>query len=322
MAATATNVAFFGSRRLLPHLSRQTRVLSSPSPSPRSFSTSTPSSKWVTTEFVDEREKIALVKLERKPANALSLEFCEEISEAIRTLEEGGTATAMILSSGLESKIFSAGLDISTELYKPDLDRLPKFWSSFQQLFLDLYGSTKLTTIASLEGAAPAGGCMLALSCDYRIVDAAPGSKATIGLNESHLGIVAPPWMCQQYIDVLGHRNAELALLQGLLFRPHEALQVGLVDELFDPPPKSDQAAGQVGRSPLDLAAIRKAEEFARIPAGARAAVKELTRKPLVDSLVKDREKDVDFFCNFVTSEKVQVAIGRYLEALAARSKK
>jgi 3,2-trans-enoyl-CoA isomerase len=99
-------------------------------------------------------------------------------------------AQSMILASGLPS-IFSAGLDL-TELYKPDPSRLPKFWESFQQLYFDLYGS-RLATIAAMNGHAPGAGCMIALSCDYRIM-----SKGKIGLNESKLGICAPPWLGQQ----------------------------------------------------------------------------------------------------------------------------
>jgi enoyl-CoA hydratase/carnithine racemase len=42
-----------------------------------------------------------------------------------------------------------------------------------------------------LQGHSPAGGCLLALSCEYRVM---VGPKYTIGLNETQLGIVAPKW--------------------------------------------------------------------------------------------------------------------------------
>ena len=273
----------------------------------QSFSSSSSTqSPLVTTEHLPDDDRIALVKLHNGPANALSLEFCKALSETIQTLEHDGTTQAMILQSGLPNRIFSAGLDISKELHEPDENRLPEFWKAFQQVFLDLYGSQTLTTIACLEGPAPAGGCMLALSCDYRIAPAT-NPKAVIGLNESKLGIVAPPWMCRQYIDVLGHRQAELALMEGRLFPPPEALELGLVDELDDD---------------VQQAAIAKAQEFNKIPQSARAAVKQLTRKPLLDSLMKDRQQDIDFFCNFVTSHQAQAAIGRYLKAMAAGKSK
>ena len=75
-----------------------------------------------------------------------------------------------------------------------------------------------------MNGPAPAAGCMLALSCDYRIMTSSP--KASIGLNESQLGIVAPPWLCQMYIDTIGLRQAELALLEGTLWSPQDALKM------------------------------------------------------------------------------------------------
>lgn len=78
------------------------------------------------------------------------------------------------------------------EMHKPDPLRLRDFWTSFQELYLTLYGS-KLACIAAIEGHAPAAGCMLALSCDYRIMSQTIGhGTPTIGLNESKLGIVAP----------------------------------------------------------------------------------------------------------------------------------
>lgn len=42
------------------------------------------------------------------------------------------------------------------------------------------------------QGSSPAGGCLIALSCDYRIM--AENPKYVIGLNEAQLGIVAPFW--------------------------------------------------------------------------------------------------------------------------------
>ena len=288
-----------------------------------------PPSSWVTTTRLEEDDRIAVLELHRDPANALSLEFCREISGALSELKEDPDTTAVVVASSLPSRIFSAGLDAPTELYRPDPDRLPEFWRSFQLLFLDLYGCTELSTVAALEGPAPAAGCMLALSCDCRAMLRSPnpavGGGGPIGLNESHLGIVAPPWMCQQYIDVLGHRKAELALLAGTLFPPDQALEAGLVDELVVVEEEEDESnhrdgGSDDGISPTRRAAIAKAREFADIPAGARTAAKKLTRGPLVETLTRDRDKDIDFFCEFVTSDPVQESLGMYLEALAARS--
>jgi 3,2-trans-enoyl-CoA isomerase len=201
----------------------------------------------------------------------------------------------MVLCSSLET-IFCAGLDL-TELYKPDADRLPKFWESFQQVYIDLYGS-RLATVAAMAGHAPAAGCMLALSCDYRVM-----SGGSIGLNESKLGIIAPPWLAKQYIDTIGHRRAELALSLGTLYNHKEALAVGLVDDV-------------VQRANIVAHAKKQAAEWARIPPPARVAVKQLTRKAQIDNLLATREADTEHFCSFVTNDKAQRNLGAYLESM------
>jgi 3,2-trans-enoyl-CoA isomerase len=204
-----------------------------------------------------------------------------------------------VLSSSLSS-VFSAGLDL-TELYEPDPVRFPEFWKSFQQLYLDLYGS-RLATIAAINGHAPAAGCMLALSCDYRIM-----SAGNIGLNESKVGIVAPPWLGQQYIDTIGHRQAELTMSLGTLFSTQEALEIGLVDEV-------------VADNVVDIAKQR-AMDWVRIPPQARVAAKEFTRGRQINDMLKTRDFDTEQFCSFVSHKKVQKSLGSYLEQLAKRKK-
>ena len=147
---------------------------------------------------------------------------------------------------------------------------------------------------------------MLALSCDYRILSSHP--KAVIGLNESQLGIVAPPWLCQQYMDTIGHRHAELALLLGTLFAPPRALEIGLVDQVVE-------------QENVMAAAMQKAAEFVKIPQKARGAAKDLTRGPQIQKLKDHLDEDTEFFCNYVTVDDVQRTLGAYLEMLAKRSK-
>lgn len=75
------------------------------------------------------------------------------------------------------------------EMYKPDPEKVKLFWSTLQEVWLQLYGST-YPTAAAINGHSPAGGCLLALSCEYRVMC----PKLTIGLNETRLGIMAPEW--------------------------------------------------------------------------------------------------------------------------------
>ena len=53
-------------------------------------------------------------------------------------------------------------------------------------------GDELLASSLLLQGSSPAGGCLMSLTCDYRIM--ADNPRYSIGLNETQLGIVAPFW--------------------------------------------------------------------------------------------------------------------------------
>lgn len=262
----------------------------------------------------------------------------EAISTSIKQIEANPKVQSVIIASSNPS-IFSAGLDIA-ELVEPDKDRLPKFWNSLQQVYLDLYGS-RLATIAAIQGHAPAAGCMLAMACDYRIMcaghgdDEVDGKKRrkhvpTIGLNETQLGIAAPPWMGQLMVRTIGFRMAERALALGTLFQPTDALKVGLVDEVV-----SEQTAdvsdalmtlltegNEQVSNPLMQKAYREAALYAKIPPQARVASKMVTRSDCLQDMFATREADNDFFCGFIGQDEVQKNLKGYVEALKQKSKK
>lgn len=225
---------------------------------------------------------------------------CQAISATIKEVE-ASSAQGLVLASSAPT-ILSAGLDL-TELHNPDTERLPKFWKSFQQLFVDLYGSP-LATVAAIEGHAPAGGCMLSMASDYRIMGAGEGKNIPrIGLNETQFGIVAPPWMAELLLLTVGHREGEKALSLGTLYSPDEALNIGLVDEVV--PSEEVLARAQA-----------EAAKWAKIPSMARAASKSIPRQPLLEKLIKTAEADTKQFVAFTTNDAVQQHLGRYLESL------
>lgn len=66
------------------------------------------------------------------------------------------------------------------------------------------------------------------MCCDYRIMTA---GKPMIGLNETQLGIVAPTWFRDTFVNTIGHREAEKMLGLGLQVDATKAKAIGLVDE-------------------------------------------------------------------------------------------
>jgi len=255
---------------------------------------------------VEEGSKVATLILNRPPVNSLSLEMCAAISKSIKSIETKHPKVQALVLTSSNPSILSAGLDL-TEFLDPKLQqRLPLFWNSFQQLFLDLYGS-RLAVIGAIEGHAPAAGCMLAMACDYRIMAFDGGSDSgpvgRIGLNEAKFGIAAPPWLGSLMIRTIGFRKAEEALSLGKLYSPNEALQLGLVDRL-------------VGKDSVLDTSYEVATHWAKIPPQARVASKMLARKEHLDDLMSKREQDTEYACNFIRNDAVQAGLKAYLESL------
>lgn len=135
--------------------------------------------------YVEERKDkgYAVLRMNKPPVNSMSLELLTELNIQLDKLENDKDISGVILTSNLiTNKVYSAGLDIM-EMYQCKRDRCAHFWHTFQEFFIKLNGSNKVF-ISAINGHAPAGGCMIALCCDYRIMVNGP---YVIGLNESLL---------------------------------------------------------------------------------------------------------------------------------------
>ncbi|KAF6023865.1 ECI1 [Bugula neritina] len=250
---------------------------------------------------VDSSSGVATLKMQKPPVNSFSLEFLTSLCINLDKLHSDG-CRGLVIGSSLP-KIFSAGLEI-TEMYQPDEARLREFWRTLQEFWIKLYGS-QMITIAAITGHSPAGGCLVSMCCDHRVM---ADGKLTIGLNETLLGIVAPRWFSDTLINTVGHREAERALQLGKLYSPQEAVAVGLVDQVV----------------PLESVAATVESTMAqwlKIPSHARHLSKLQLRQPTLDRLLHTRQEDIDNFVSFITKESIQKSLGMYLAALKQRSK-
>lgn len=209
----------------------------------------------------------------------------------------------MILKSSCDN-VFSSGLDI-TELYpNPSEERFQSFWLWFQETWLKLYGSS-FPTVAFVNGHAPAGGCVLALSCEYRLM--LPHYK--IGLNEAPVGIVAPEWVINTLRGVLPGKRSERLLTSGKLIETQEAFDIGLIDQIVN----------------NEEEAMNRSEEFIAsfdsVPKLARALTKQGYRKNDLNLMVKNRSADAKQFLNHILRPETQKIIGSYFKSLKDRKK-
>ena len=171
-------------------------------------------------------EAIHELRLTRPPVNALDGELILALREAV--LAAPGQGARGVVLSG-RSGMFSAGLDVPC-LLQLDGDAMRKVWSDYVGL-LEAVARSPIPIVAALTGHSPAGGAVLALYCDYRIM--ARGAFR-IGLNEVQVGLVVPEIIQVAMRRLLGAHRAERLMVAGAMLESDQALSIGLVDELMD----------------------------------------------------------------------------------------
>jgi enoyl-CoA hydratase/carnithine racemase len=152
----------------------------------------------------------------------------EELRDLLGHINNDANVYGLIITG--KEGFFSAGADL-IELYNYDETQLREFWTNFLDL-VAIFAGLKKPAIAAINGHSPAGGCVFALCCDYRIM---ADGKYIIGLNELPVGIIVPDSIFQLYAFWLGKAKAYRFLLEGKLLSPAEALTNGLIDEVSRP---------------------------------------------------------------------------------------
>jgi Delta3-Delta2-enoyl-CoA isomerase len=140
----------------------------------------------------------------------------------------------------------------------------------------------------------------MACSCDYRIMSKGPFK---IGLNETLLGITAPFWFRETFINTIGYRESEKALQLGKLYTSDEALAINLVDELVEP-------------ANLMAQAEKHMQSWLKIPSVARELTKSSMRRDTLSKLLAQKEADIENFVEFISKEFIQKSLKVYLESL------
>lgn len=190
---------------------------------------------------VTEDQRVVHIYLGRGRSNALDQQMLEELRQAIVGAGNNPAIEGMILHG--QTDFFSAGLDL-VALYEYNEAEVRRFWQTFFDFVLTLVSFEK-PAVAAISGHSPAGGCVIAICCDYRIM--AQGNYV-IGLNEIPVGMPVPEPIFLLYSFWLGKARAYRYLLEGKLLNPDEALEVGLVDEVVDVESIRTAAERQIAR--------------------------------------------------------------------------
>ncbi len=164
------------------------------------------------------------LRLNRPPANALSGELISQLRQSVEAAP--GNETRALILSGMPRR-FSAGLDVPL-LVGQDRAQVRTVWRELYGLIQAL-ACSPIPIAVAITGHAPAGGTVLAIFCDWRVM--AEGDFK-IGLNEVAVGIPLPGVILAALRRLLPAHQAERLSVGGVLLSPQKALKVGLIDEV------------------------------------------------------------------------------------------
>jgi enoyl-CoA hydratase/carnithine racemase len=204
---------------------------------------------------------IRTLRLARPPVNALNVPLMDALGAAVARAPGEGVRGLVLTGGG---KLFSAGLDVGV-LAALDATGLRAFLGSFLGC-LKALAASPLPIVAAINGHSPAGGAVLALYCDYRIM--ARGDYR-IGLNEVQVGLLPGPLIYGVLKRAVGARVANTMLPLGMMVTPEEALAVGFVDALAEQAELEARARGWL-------------EHALALPPVAYAATRAMVRADLV----------------------------------------
>tara|TARA_Y100001970_G_C14105709_1_gene787984 strand:- start:35 stop:790 length:756 start_codon:yes stop_codon:yes gene_type:complete len=176
---------------------------------------------------ISTKNQIQIIELNRPKVNAINEQLIQSLIKQLDKTEKDESIKGIILTG--QNGIFSAGLDI-VSLYDKDRDYMESFWKLFSRLLVRLYSYPKIIFTA-ISGHSPAGGTVLSIMTDYRIMSK---GNFLIGLNEVAVGLSMPIGIGRIFQSLLGERVAEKMTLKGELVNPDKAYSIGLIDETVE----------------------------------------------------------------------------------------
>jgi Delta3-Delta2-enoyl-CoA isomerase len=197
------------------------------------------------------------LRLARPPVNALD---ADTFSRLIAAIDAAQGQCALVITG--QPGVFSAGLDVPAMLAMEH--------SAVAEVFTQLWHAQRaiatapMPVVFGLTGHCPAGGTVLAIHGDYRVMSL---GDFRLGLNEVQVGLFPGAVIHGAFRLLVGGHAAQL-LTRGALIDPATALRVGLVDELCEAP----QCTGR---------ALEVAREFCALPREPMLRTRELARREL-----------------------------------------
>ena len=226
---------------------------------------------------------IATLTLRRGKVNAINGIVVEQLRESLERLEQDPNARVVVLTGA--GPFFSFGFDIP-EFLSFSREQFGEFLTGFTDLYTYAFLYPK-PIVAALNGHTIAGGCMLALACDYRIM---ARGKAKIALNEMSFGSSVFAGSVEMLRFWVGGANATSILVSGGMYAADGALSLGLVHEATT----EDELVNRAGQVASELAS--------KYPP-AYASIKSLLRSSIVNEMKRHERESIRAFVDIWYSE-------------------
>ena len=238
------------------------------------------------------------LRMARPPANALDPELVAALAGAFESAPSDGAKAVVLSASG---KLYSGGLDVPA-LLALGRQEMKTFLGDFLAL-LRTIATSPVPVVAAITGHAPAGGAVLAIQCDARVM---ADGDFRIGLNEVQVGIPLPRVIHSALARIVGARQAERLGVRGLLISAGEALRIGLVDELVAPEAVVERA-------------LEVARDFVALPPTAMGTTRALARAELAAIYEREERATWEAFVDDWFAPETQGALRAMVEKLKAK---
>lgn len=199
--------------------------------------------------------QVAVITLDRPPANAQSRSFFVELNGLFTWVAEPDVRAVVLTGAG---RFFSAGIDLFEIVTYDDTEFL-EFAAAFDAAFFELFALPK-PLIAAINGHAIAGGAVLAATADFRLMAEGDGR---VGLTEIQVGVAFPASALEPVRFSCAGPDLHELLYRGLTYSPHDAKDRRLVDEVVPEAELMSRALALATelaeRSPTAFAAMKRA---------------------------------------------------------------
>jgi enoyl-CoA hydratase/carnithine racemase len=175
---------------------------------------------------VERHGPLAVLRLDKARGNAIDESMTEALLAAVAEVASDDSTRGVLLASA-HPKLFCPGLDL-VALVEYDRPAMERFFTGFEEATLALFALRK-PMVAAVAGAAVAGGCILALTADHRVLR----QGSPIGLNEVRVGVPLPWWVVTLLRESLTPGAVTRVALLGRNFTDEEAREVGLAHEVL-----------------------------------------------------------------------------------------